>query len=57
MTPSNPSPDTGAGTPLTATLRPGRDLTGLHVLVVWVRLDLGAGPEWVAVGTVRGGWR
>jgi hypothetical protein len=42
---------------LQATIRPGKGITGYLILVVWVRLDLGAGPEWVAVGTLRGGWR
>jgi hypothetical protein len=39
---------------LTAAVRSGKDISGGHTLVVWVRLDLGAGPEWVAIGTVRG---
>jgi len=44
-------------TEMRATIRPGKDISGYPIVVVWVSLDLGAGPEWVAVGTLRGGWR
>lgn len=36
-----------------AELRPGKDANGKPIVVAWVRMDLGNGPEWVAVGRVR----
>ncbi len=35
-----------------ATIAPGSGLAA-KVLAVWVLIDLGIGPEWVVVGTLR----